>query len=124
MVSVGLNVTSTLQLFPGFNVFAHCFLTAKGAAVVSPMTVTLIPECFESLFLIVSSFLPVLPTLVLSPKFRVCGLNDGMPKGVGVGDGVAVMVGVAVAVAVLVAVAVGVAVAVLVAVAVAVAVAN
>ena len=83
-------MTSTLQLFPGFNVFMHCFLTANGAEVVSPVTITSIPECFESVFLIVTSFLLVLPILVLSPKLTGSGLNDSVPKGVAVEVGVAV----------------------------------
>ena len=132
--SLGLKVTSTLQLLPGFKVLAHCFATANGApVVVSLVTTTSIPECFESVFLIVTSFLLVLPILVLSPKLTGFGLNDSIPKGVGVDVGVGLAVAVAVAVAVLVAVAVAVgvplvevavavAVAVLVAVAVAVAV--
>jgi hypothetical protein len=137
-VSGGVKVTSTLQLLPGARALSHWDLTANGAEVSSPVTMTLILDFFGLVFLIVSfSGLLTLPSVVLVPKLMVVGgLNDSVPSGVEVGVAVgvavrvAVAVGVAVAVAVLVAVAVAVgvvdpvevavAVAVLVAVAVAV----
>ncbi len=114
MVSVGLKVTETLQLFPGANVLLHWLLTANGAAVVSPVIDTSSLDFFGLSFLIVTDFaLLVLPTRVLSPKFKESGLNVSVPTpGVGVAVGVEVAVAVEVAVELVVAVGVAVAVAV------------
>src|SRR5258708_20865088 len=95
-VSVGVDVTLTLQVFPGANVLMHWLLTANGAEVVSPVIITLILELLELVFLIVTFFaLLFLPTLFLLPKFTGSGLNDRVPTpavGVAVGVGVAVAV--------------------------------
>jgi hypothetical protein len=118
VVSVGLKVTETLQLFPGANVLMHWLLTANGATVVSPVIDMWILDLFELLFVIVtdSAWLR-LPTLVFLPNFKDLGLNLSLSgSGVAVAVGVGVAVAVAVAVGVPVAVAVGVTVAVTVAV--------
>jgi len=109
-VSGGVKTTETSQLLAGANVLLHSFLTAKGAAVVSPVIETLIFELFEVAFLIVTDLaLLALSTVVLSPKSTEPGLIVSLPAGVAVGVAVAVRVAVAVEVAPL-AVAVGVAV--------------
>jgi len=114
----GVNVTETLQLFPGANVLMHWLLTANGATVVSPVIDMWILDLVELLFVIVtdSAWLR-LPTLVFLPNFKDLGLNLSLSgSGVAVAVGVGVTVAVAVAVGVPVAVAVGVTVAVTVAV--------
>jgi hypothetical protein len=57
VVSVGVNVTLILQLFPGASTFSmHFDVTANGGNAVSLMTVTLIWDFFPSMFLIVTFF--------------------------------------------------------------------
>ena len=100
VVSAGLKVTETLQLFPGANVLMHWLLTANGATVVSPVIDMWILDLVELLFVIVtdSAWLR-LPTLVLLPNFKDLGLNLSLSgSGVAVGVGVGVTVAVAVAV--------------------------
>jgi len=68
-----VKITETLQLFPGANVVMHCLLTAKGAAAVSPVIVTAIPDFFELLFLIITTLgLLIEPTLVDLPNGSPC----------------------------------------------------
>jgi len=135
LVSVGLKVTETLQLFPGANEVTHLLVTANGAAADSPVTITVIADFLEALFLIVTVLgLLTELTMVDLPNFTDLGENvslgsigvgvaDGVGGAVGVPEAVAVADAVAVAVAVIVAVGEGVAVAVAVEVAVAVGVA-
>jgi hypothetical protein len=136
VLSVGLKVTSTSQLFPGANDVTHWLLTANGGEVVSPVIITLIPDFLELSFLIFT-FLGLLVSLIavdlpnfnsdVGEIFSLVTTSVGVALGVGVAVGVppvalAVVVGVAVAVAVAVGVAEGVLAAVPVAVAVALAV--
>ncbi len=55
VVSIGLKVTLTLQLFPGASTLSmHLEVTANGGTAVSLMMVTLIWDFFPSEFLIVT----------------------------------------------------------------------
>ncbi len=118
LVSVGLKVTETLQLFPGANDVLHSLLTANGAAADSPVTSTVIADFLEAPFLIVTVLgLLTELTIVDLPNFRDFGENVSLGStGVGVADGVGGAVAVPDAVAVADAVVVAVAVAVIVAV--------
>ena len=113
MVSVGLKVTETLQLFPGANDVLHWLVTANGAAADSVVTITVILDFLEAPFLIVTVLgLLTELTMVDLPNFTDLGENASSGStGVGVADGVGVAEGVGVAVAVadtvIVAVAVG-----------------
>src|SRR5260370_17263187 len=67
VVSGGVKVTNTLQVFPGANILMHMLLILNGAAsVVSPVIVTWFLEILELMFLIVTFFtFLVLPTYSL-----------------------------------------------------------
>ena len=120
VVSGGLKVTDTLQLFPGLRVLWHCDLIANAPGVTLCIWMVSDGPFFFAVFLIFSVFgLLVLPTGVVVPNDSVGGITCGgkgvaVAEGVGVGVAVVVEVGVGVlvevAVAVRVAVAVGVAV--------------
>ena len=107
VVSGGLKVTDTLQLFPGLRVFLHCDLIAKAPAVTVCIWIVSDGPFFFAVFLIFSVLgLLVLPTGVVVPNASVGGITcggKGVADGVGVGVAVAVTVGVAVAVRVAVA---------------------
>jgi len=113
VVSVGLKVTETLQLFPGANDVMHWLVTANGAAADSRVIITVILDFLELSFLIVTVLgLLTELTMVDLPNFTDLGENASSGStGVGVADGVGVAEGVGVAVAVadtvIVAVAVG-----------------
>jgi len=91
----GVNVTETLQLFPGANVLMHSLLTANGVAVVSPVIDMWILDLFELTFLIVTDSALLTLSTVFLPNFKDLGLNLSLS-----GSGVAVEVGVGVTVAV------------------------
>src|ERR1700685_153737 len=82
-VSVGLKVTDTLQLFPGFRVFAHFDFSANTGFVTSSIsTISAAPFLFLPLFLIVIvSGLLVFPTVTLFPNASELWLIVGFGGG-------------------------------------------
>ena len=72
VVSGGLNVTDTLQLFPGLSVLlTHCFLSANAPGVTLSVWIVRDGPFFVAVFLICNVFaLLVFPTGVVVPNAR------------------------------------------------------
>ena len=75
VVSVGLKVTDTLQLLPGFRVLSHCDFTTNTDGDALSICILTDKVFFLPAFLIFTVLAALVPpTIVVSPNARECGL--------------------------------------------------